>query len=410
MELLESKKLQKIVEQILDNRRKSHDIRWQMLLRDGSYAKAMGNTRMDDAASFGAINPVVDSEVADVVYSHQKYVSAVVRTSPQNTEDAILALLSATLKPSNIQRTMGKYMTMETQINLAFLWRNVTMLKSFDGLLLEFFVEFVTIILRLPPLSLSAVWNELNEKSQLDGKSSDTPDESSAILYPSTILSIPELGYLANDQDVDFHDPFALLVKLFETVEHYALTSTATSSSNKGLLLSVCLALAIKSGRVSLLLRTACWMHDNRHAIIDFDTAVLKDLEEAIAKSLQMSIASSADDNASSSQTLSASALPVTEAVMDESDLQAFASFNESLQIRRTEGCIALSFGKADHGKLGHGDTQVHRLVPTVIESLQHGGITKVASMSTYAIAIDSLGNPYVWGTGWLVLIIINFK
>jgi len=61
---------------------------------------------------------------------------------------------------------------------------------------------------------------------------------------------------------------------------------------------------------------------------------------------------------------------------------------------------ILLSFGKADHGKLGHGDVQIHRLVPTVVESLQDVDIVKMSSMSTYAIAVDSCGHVYVWGTG----------
>lgn len=51
-------------------------------------------------------------------------------------------------------------------------------------------------------------------------------------------------------------------------------------------------------------------------------------------------------------------------------------------------------------GKLGHGDVQLHRLVPTVIEALQELDIVKTSSMSTYAVAIDSLGKVYVWGTG----------
>jgi hypothetical protein len=59
-----------------------------------------------------------------------------------------------------------------------------------------------------------------------------------------------------------------------------------------------------------------------------------------------------------------------------------------------------LSFGKADHGKLGHGDAQVNRAIPTVVESMQGCNIVKVASMSTYAVVVDAEGGVYVWGTG----------
>ena len=59
-----------------------------------------------------------------------------------------------------------------------------------------------------------------------------------------------------------------------------------------------------------------------------------------------------------------------------------------------------MTFGKADHGKLGHGDAQIQRTLPTVVECLQHVDIISVASMSTYSLAIDSSGTTYVWGSG----------
>jgi alpha-tubulin suppressor-like RCC1 family protein len=43
---------------------------------------------------------------------------------------------------------------------------------------------------------------------------------------------------------------------------------------------------------------------------------------------------------------------------------------------------------------------QIHRLVPTVVEALQEVEVKKTASMSTYSVAIDTLGAVYVWGTG----------
>jgi alpha-tubulin suppressor-like RCC1 family protein len=58
--------------------------------------------------------------------------------------------------------------------------------------------------------------------------------------------------------------------------------------------------------------------------------------------------------------------------------------------------CVILPY----HFQASSDSLQVHRLIPTVIESLQHACITRVASMSTYTLAIDSNGNAYVWGTG----------
>ena len=69
----------------------------------------------------------------------------------------------------------------------------------------------------------------------------------------------------------------------------------------------------------------------------------------------------------------------------------------KSAVTNRTPRTFLFSFGKADHGKLGHGDTQLNRLVPTLVEALDHVSIVKMASMSTYAVAIDRSGNVFVW-------------
>jgi alpha-tubulin suppressor-like RCC1 family protein len=63
-------------------------------------------------------------------------------------------------------------------------------------------------------------------------------------------------------------------------------------------------------------------------------------------------------------------------------------------------GGLLLSFGKADHGKLGHGDSQVPRAIPTVIEAMRDCDVVKIASMSTYSVVIDAEGGVFVWGTG----------
>jgi hypothetical protein len=389
MELIESTKLQRIVERILDSRRKAHDMRWQMLLRDGSYAKAFFNNRVDEnyvRSHNVESSPAVDTEIADMIYSHLKYQS----TEPISSvggEDALIAFLEVAMKTTNMKRIMDKYMSTQTQVELAFLWRNVSMLKSLDDgeMLMEFFEEFVKLVCRLPPLSLSSIWLEQPQhKTQHEVK----PEEETSSGH-NGFLSIPEINYLSDQYNApDLHDPYFILVKFFETVEQYTITS---NSNRKGLLLSVCLALAIKSGRASLLLRTVCWMNENRHAMMEFDFDILKDLEASL-KGLVTS--------EKSEQAANLTDVLLVDPLLDENDISSCSGFNDALLVRRMEGCMALSFGKADHGKLGHGDTQVHRLIPTVIESLQHACITKVASMSTYTLAADSNGNAYVWGTG----------
>jgi hypothetical protein len=348
MELIESTKLAGIVERILDARRKAHDMRWQMLLRDGSYAKAFFNTRSDEGQLQGVCaenSPSVDAEVADLIYSHLKYLTKE-PVSAVGCEDALVAFIEVAVKTTNVKRIMDMYLSTQTQVELAFLWQNVSMLKSMDDgeMLVEFFEEFVKLVCRLPPLSLSSIWLEQNrpstEETKVDGEAECRLE----------LLALPQLGYLHESKSVDLHDPYFILVKFFETVEQYAIVS---NGNRKGLLLSVCLALAVKSGRASLLLRTVCWLNENRSNLVEFDFSILKDLDNSLREHTAGEFGPVNDQLNGASQ---------LQSQLNGSDIQSYSSMNESLQIRRMEGCMTLSFGKADHGKLGHGDTQVRNL------------------------------------------------
>ena len=146
-------------------------------------------------------------------------------------------------------------------------------------------------------------------------------------------------------------------------------------------MLSACLALAVKSGRLSLLSQViAVLFLEQGSTLCDVDVALLDDVRKHL---------NSSNSNSKTSAKNSGSNMESVESCM-----------LGSLSRRSENGGIVLSFGKADHGKLGHGDTQMHRLVPTVIETLQEIPITKVVSMSTCVIAIDHRGDTYVWGTG----------
>jgi alpha-tubulin suppressor-like RCC1 family protein len=64
---------------------------------------------------------------------------------------------------------------------------------------------------------------------------------------------------------------------------------------------------------------------------------------------------------------------------------------------------LVFSFGKADHGKLGLGDAQLNRLIPTVVDALREKTVVKIASMSTYCLALNNSGAVYIWGVGGTV-------
>ncbi|XP_049838129.1 LOW QUALITY PROTEIN: probable E3 ubiquitin-protein ligase HERC1 [Schistocerca gregaria] len=63
------------------------------------------------------------------------------------------------------------------------------------------------------------------------------------------------------------------------------------------------------------------------------------------------------------------------------------------------DGRTVWSFGSAENGKLGHGDTQkVPR--PRIIEALQGMCIRKVAAGSQFSLALTASGQIYTWGFG----------
>jgi alpha-tubulin suppressor-like RCC1 family protein len=51
-------------------------------------------------------------------------------------------------------------------------------------------------------------------------------------------------------------------------------------------------------------------------------------------------------------------------------------------------------------GKLGLGDIFLNRQLPTEIESLSSHQIKKLASMSTFSLALSDEGDVFLWGTG----------
>ncbi|XP_069694063.1 probable E3 ubiquitin-protein ligase HERC1 isoform X1 [Periplaneta americana] len=63
------------------------------------------------------------------------------------------------------------------------------------------------------------------------------------------------------------------------------------------------------------------------------------------------------------------------------------------------DGKTVWSFGSADNGKLGHGDTQKTSR-PKVVEALQGLYIRKVAAGSQFSLALTTNGQLYTWGFG----------
>ena len=61
---------------------------------------------------------------------------------------------------------------------------------------------------------------------------------------------------------------------------------------------------------------------------------------------------------------------------------------------------LLMTFGKGDHGKLGHGWGSENKLVPTFVEALRTVELIRIDSLSTHSVAVTLSGELLAWGNG----------
>jgi alpha-tubulin suppressor-like RCC1 family protein len=317
--------------------------------------------------------------------------------------------------PPSVRDDTINSIDLDIQTQLAILLRSLKLVKEvyedMPTMIKFFFNELLVTIKRLPPLSLSTYWEDnkkhlshSNSNNVASLKTSSTSNESSVsdvsayndlrscigisskdnTKKENYILPLPELAYLKDsfssnnshlrDVELNEFDPLGIVMNVFEIAEQFAVSLPI---EERGPPLSICLALAIKSGRISLILHTVHLIlyNGNGNSVTDkcdIDVELLNDVKVWLTNWAAVN------------------------------KIQLSSKINGSYDTAVNNG-ILLSFGKADQGKLGHGDTQLNRLIPTIIESLQSTSIKKVVSMSTNTLALDTQGNIYVWGTGNMI-------
>ena len=74
-------------------------------------------------------------------------------------------------------------------------------------------------------------------------------------------------------------------------------------------------------------------------------------------------------------------------------------SVESPMQMRKNVG-VLMTFGKGDHGKLGHGNSTDNKRMPTFVASLKNTPLMCIDSLSTHSVAISVDGTLYTWGNG----------
>ena len=286
------------------------------------------------------------------------------------------------------------------QFELGLLLRTLEILKSFDededteskSSIIEFFEKMVNILSRVPSLTLSAYWDEkygckTEKKVNIVGIPVVANNEIDNGGEPY-IFDVPEIEYLKENKVLEptkemaeKHDPLRLIQNLYDTACG-CFSSSSITTSDRDILITICLLIALKSGRASYLLHTAWIISSIDDDYIGVEMTIF---EEFFAHLKQSNLA------------LDNTLCRIKEDAVKLQKPEQLVPLQKRTVINRTPRTFLFSFGKADHGKLGHGDTQLNRLVPTLVEALDHVSIVKMASMSTYAVAIDRSGNVFVW-------------
>lgn len=203
------------------------------------------------------------------------------------------------------------------------------MFESMDDsdMLLEFYTEFLKVLMKLEPLALSMKWHRESHSSGPspasaggatklnDGVSQIPPcvvglppapprkltgatrEKESTLAATSSqgipVLPHPDLSYLlprgADEDSVDTaddakisaaHDPLGIVQRFFTSAEYLA---DSLPPEERRIPLGVCLVLALKSGRTSLICKAIYMLmgDENKDTVVDFDMKWLDDIVNA---------------------------------------------------------------------------------------------------------------------------------
>ena len=253
------------------------------------------------------------------------------------------------------------------QIELALLWRTLSIIKNIEGLsVASFYEKFVPVLKTLPKLSLSPYWDE-----GIPGESTNSivgipnngkkKDGGQLPKKSNFLLGMPELDYLKHEDAIDFkHDPLQLIQNLYGVAAMYIQSSTTV---DRDILLSACLIIAIKSGRASLLLHFAGMLASLNDTEVEIDIDILEDICRCLIDGENKTDTENSSERRAAEDSPFADALdeltmgnnsPPLAAELVEINQPCFSGVdNTNLRSRYATASsdgILLTFGKADHG------------------------------------------------------------
>lgn len=222
----------------------------------------------------------------------------------------------------------GRSVSLETQYELAMLWNSLNILRNLEkSNIISFFNELSGFLMKTKKLSLSVYWDKIYKALPENNIVTDSYYKVEDIEHK--FLDTPELKYLKKKKSKNFnHDPLGVVQNLFALAYSY-ISNSEISDQNK--LIKTLLLIAIKSGRISLLLQCIWILKNLDVSKLSLEPTVIEDLRDSMKRETEEQL----HPNSTGEE-------------ISEDDNK-----NDSLKskgIASSDSGILLSFGKADHG------------------------------------------------------------
>lgn len=234
----------------------------------------------------------------------------------------------------------------DIQFDLAFLWKTIEVVKDFDDIsVVTLYEKFSQSVKRYPRLSLSVYWDVKYKSAvstNLVGVTSS--NENQKKMFP--IFNISTLKYLKDTNKLNLkHDPLDLVHKLYIAASE-SINNTGFTDKERTVLLSACLLLSVKSGRVSLLLKSIGLIMNNLDSGANIDGGSIRDIYLYLCSMRQTGTPQRTIQDKTSSLEFFCNPLAMLDSSHNKTNKSSANNSGESVN-----GGMLLSFGKADHGE-----------------------------------------------------------
>lgn len=297
-----------------------------------------------------------------------------------------------------------------TMVNLAFyamaqLSRNDIESEVYQDSISSILTDLYQEVINFSPLSLSSLWKFIGYSGNYPLISISKDENVKVDLDEDIQLLLQEINSVVpiSNMSCRYHDPNSEINNLFSLCEsrlYYNIYQLESGNRDpiifEGIVSCIMcsLGLAIKSGRLLFILRCLCeiLIVMQLNSELDFDV-LLPEKEISL-------LISDFKDFKLSLEELNNLNVPVSTTLESRYQMEMYKELNNRVSRYKVIGGTLITFGKAEYGKLGHGDNIVNYYIPTAVEYFHESSIVKVSSTTMNMLVLDEDGFVYYIGAG----------